>query len=173
MMRERASDKQNRNKRSCVDTSLCLLMRFLFLLHWQRRHQLEVRRKLENSVRKERVQKTKVRPECYWMLLRCDSFAALNNSYNESGQRFIETSGLSLLFMEQVNRQAEDDPGYIFYSVIQKLPCMSLIYYEHTSAEFLVVQFIEELCEIVHNNSFIRCLIILFSASLFAVWQSS
>ncbi|NXL90031.1 ERIC3 protein, partial [Alectura lathami] len=37
---------------------------FVKVLDMERHHQLEIKRRLENSVRKERMQKTKVRLEC-------------------------------------------------------------------------------------------------------------
>lgn len=62
------------------------------------------------------------------MLVERGSFAALDNSHNESGQRFIETGVLPLLLTEQVNRQAEDDPLHLLHLLFCNSETSMLVY---------------------------------------------
>ncbi|NXQ23775.1 ERIC3 protein, partial [Alaudala cheleensis] len=53
-------DMEDRSRNCCTDISQCPVMGFLFLLHWQRHHQLERKRRLENSLSRDKMQPIKL-----------------------------------------------------------------------------------------------------------------
>ncbi|NWQ65683.1 ERIC3 protein, partial [Neopipo cinnamomea] len=54
------------------------------VLDMERHHQLEIKRKLEYSAKKERVQKIKVRLECRWLLMAPGSFEQFRRSVEDA-----------------------------------------------------------------------------------------